>query len=180
MSTEQHLRKDSERFTTLFSRLSNIQWNECAIQEAQTHLATCQSQARLIQEKINVCNAVVDKEHQRFVDMKACGIIHIWYMIQGKLEQNLAKQEKAWLQALEKRKEEEQRLVVLKEEIFSAEQHLYQCQNSYEEHTRANRILGSLSQSFSSGGTLPCLREDPIKFTKPSSPVNARQPLAVT
>jgi hypothetical protein len=153
MSLEQQIQTKSEEFHTLFSRLSDTKWSEAAIPEAQSRLKACQNQARLIQDKINAFNMAADKEHKRLSHIKGHGARHVWYKVRGKLEQRLDEQERIWLQEFEKCKEEEQRFVVLQEEIHSAQKYLNQCQDAYEEYTKTKQALNTLMEYFFSGAT---------------------------
>jgi chromosome segregation ATPase len=163
MSLEQQIEKESERFQALFSRLSDTQWSEAVVPEAESHLDACQSQARLTQNKINAFNAAADKEHKRLVDIKGHGVRHAWYKVRGKLEQRLDEQENTWLREFEKCKEEEQRLAVLKEEIYSAQKHLHQCQGAYEEYAKTKQALDGLLEHFFSGVTPSYPDEDAME-----------------
>ncbi|CAF4022546.1 unnamed protein product, partial [Rotaria magnacalcarata] len=122
MSLEQHIQEQRERFHILFDRLSDTQWSATAVPEAKSDLATCQTQARLTKARIDNFNVSVDKEYKRLASIKGHGIRHIWYRV----------------------REEEQRLVVLQEEVQSAEQHLKECQNAYEEYIKTKKELAAL------------------------------------
>jgi hypothetical protein len=163
MSLEQQIQKENERFQALFDRLSDTQWSEAALPEAQSHLTICQNQASLTQDKINAFNAAADKEHKRLVEIKEHSIRHAWYKIRGKLEQRLDEQEKAWLREFEKCKEEEQRSAVLKEEIHSAQKFLHQCQSAYAEYAKSKRALDELLEHFFSGETPSYPNEDAME-----------------
>jgi hypothetical protein len=65
----------------------------------------------------------------------------------------LDEQERIWLREFEKCKEEEQLFAALKEEIYSAQKYLNQCQDAYEEYTKTKRVLDILMEHFFSGAT---------------------------
>jgi tetratricopeptide (TPR) repeat protein len=153
MSFEQQIQTESEQFCTLLSRLSDTQWSETAMPEAQSRLATCQSEIRLTQDAIDVFNATADKNHKHLDHIKRHGIQHAWYKVQGKLEQRLDEQEKTWLEAYEKCKEQELRLIFLKEQMDSAQKHLHHCQAAYQKYATAKRTLDQLLEDLFSGVT---------------------------
>lgn len=163
MSLEQQIQNQSEQFQTLFDRLSETQWSESALPEAQSHLKAYEDQARLIQEKIDKFNAAADREYKRLMEVKGHSVRHVWYKIRGKLEQQLNEQEKIWLKEFEKCKEEEQRLAVINEEIHSAQTYLQQCQNAFEEYRRTKRTLDELLERFFSGTTPSYPDEDAME-----------------
>ncbi|CAF3865377.1 unnamed protein product [Rotaria sordida] len=147
MSFEQQIQKESERFHTLCDRLFDTQWSEAALPEAQAQLTAYENQARLTQNNINAFNAAADKEYERLVNIKGHGVKHVWYKIRGKLEQHLDEQEMTWLRDFEKCKEEEQRLLLLKEKINTAQTYLQQCQDTYEETTTQRAIPSSTTNN---------------------------------
>ncbi|CAF4649226.1 unnamed protein product, partial [Rotaria magnacalcarata] len=119
--------------------------------------------ARLTKARIDNFNAAVDKEYKRLASIKGHGIRHIWYRVRGKLEEHLDEQEKTWLREFEQCKEEEQRLVVLQEEVQSAEQHLKECQNAYEEYIKTKKELAALLDRLFSGATPSYPDEDAME-----------------
>ncbi|CAF1320119.1 unnamed protein product [Rotaria magnacalcarata] len=163
MSLEQHIQEQRERFHILFDCLSDTQWSATAVPEAKSDLATCQTQARLTKARIDNFNVAVDKEYKRLASIKGHGIRHIWYRVRGKLEEHLDEQEKTWLREFEQCKEEEQRLVVLQEEVQSAEQHLKECQNAYEEYIKTKKELAALLDRLFSGATPSYPDEDAME-----------------
>lgn len=163
MSFEQKIQSESERFHTLFDRLSNTHWSETALPEAQSHLETLQNQARFKQDKIDAFNAAADKEHKRLIKVKGPSVRHAWYKVRGKLEQRLDEQERVWLQEFEKCKEEEQRLAVLNEEIHSAQTYVNQYQSAFREYTSTKQSLDELLERFFSGATPSYPEEDAIE-----------------
>ncbi|CAF1179595.1 unnamed protein product, partial [Rotaria sordida] len=86
-------------------------------------------------------------EYERLVNIKGHGVKHVWYKIRGKLEQHLDEQEMTWLRDFEKCKEEEQRLLLLKEKINTAQTYLQQCQDTYEETTTQHAIPSSTTNN---------------------------------
>ncbi|CAF2394836.1 unnamed protein product [Rotaria sp. Silwood2] len=163
MSLEQQIQQESERFYVLFGRLSDTQWSEAAMPEVKSHLTALQNQARLTKNTINKFNMTVDKEYKRLADLKGHGVRHVWYQVRGKLEQRLDEQEKTWLREFEKCKEEEQRLAVLQEQINSAEQHLHQCQSTYEEYAKTKKELDELLEYYFFGVTPSYPDEDAME-----------------
>ncbi|CAF1568116.1 unnamed protein product [Adineta steineri] len=160
MSLEQQIQKESERFQALFDRLSDAQWSDGALPEAQNYLITCKDHVRLAQENITEFNTAVEKEHKRLLDIKGHGVRHTWYKVRGKLEERLDEQEKTWLQEFEKCKEEEERLIVLQEEVRSAETYLHECQTAYDEYINTKRELDEILEDFFSGSTPSYPEED--------------------
>jgi hypothetical protein len=163
MSLEQQIQNENERFHALFDRLSDTQWSEAALPEAQARLEACQNQASRTQDKINAFNSAADKEHKRLIEIKGHGIRHAWYKVRGQLEQRLDEQEKTSLREFEKCKEEEQRSAVLKEEIHSAQKFLHQCQSAYDEYVKTKRALDELLEHFFSGETPSYPNEDAME-----------------
>ncbi|CAF3955227.1 unnamed protein product [Adineta steineri] len=163
MSFEQRIKKESERFQTLFNHISDTQWSAAAMPEAQSRLTTCQRQTRLTQVKIDTFKAIADKEHKRFLNIKKHNIKHAWHKFRGTLEQSLDEQEKIWLRELKKYQEEEQHLIVLKEEMNSAEKHMQQCQDTYNDHTTTKRELNELLDDLFSDVTSSYSNEDILK-----------------
>ncbi|UJR10926.1 hypothetical protein I4U23_015111 [Adineta vaga] len=144
MTFEQQIHNSSEQFQLLTKQLTDTEWSEMAISDAQSRLTTCLRQIRLTNMKINACHIAADKEHKRFIDLKKFGVRHAWYKVRGVYAQFVDKQAKAWLREFKKCQEEEQQLITLKEEAYAARKHLQQCQNSYEQYTQTKQELNEL------------------------------------
>ncbi|CAF0789871.1 unnamed protein product [Adineta ricciae] len=153
MALEQAIKRESERFQALFNRLSDTQWSDTGIVEAKTYLADCQNYARITQDKITEFNTAAEREHKRLLAIKGHGLRHVWYKVQGKLEERLGEQEKVWLKEFEKCKQEEEHLIELKKEIHSAAKYLHECQITHDEFVKTKRMLDEMLEHFFSGET---------------------------
>ena len=163
MTFEQRVQQSKERFELLMKRLSDTEWSQAAMSDAQSRLATCHRQTRLTNMKINVSHAAADKEHERFVAIKKHGLRHVWYKVRGTLDQSLSDQAKAWVRELKKYQEEEQRLIALKEEIGAARSHLQQCHDSHAQYTMAKLELNDLLDDFFAVATPSDTYENTLK-----------------
>lgn len=163
MSLEQQIQNQSQRFSILFDRLSQTQWSESALPQAQAYLIEFQNQLRQTQENIDRFNLAADKEFKRLVNVKGPSVRHVWYKIRGQLEQRLDEQEKLWLKQFEQSKEEEHHLSILNEQISSAQIYFNQCQQAFQQYSQTKQTLDQLLERFFAGTTPSYPDEDLIE-----------------